>query len=78
MADLFPASGAAANDGFSVSGKPKRTSLMNQDTVAAKFLDPYAVSPLADVEHETLWRLARGGDKWAESWCELFGSCKFR
>ena len=71
MADLFPASAAAASDGTTVSGKPKRTSLMNQDTVAAKFLDPYAVSPLAGVEHKTLWRLVLGGDKWAEFWCEL-------
>ena len=71
MSDLFPASAAAASDGPTISGKPKRTSLMNHDTAAAKFLDQYAVSPLADVEHKTVWRRARGGDKWAEFWCEL-------
>ena len=54
-----------------VGDKPKRTRLMNQDTVAAKFLDPYAVSPLIDVEQATLWRLVSGGDKWAAFWSEL-------
>ena len=71
MADLFPASAASAKDGSSGGDKPKRIRLMNQDTVAAKFLDPYAVSPLFDVDPATLWRLASNGDKWAAFWSEL-------
>ena len=75
MAKLFPdaATTTKAADGTKQQ-KAKRVMLLNQDTIAAKFLDPYDVSPLADIELSTLWRLAKKGDKWAEFWVELAAS----
>jgi hypothetical protein len=71
-------SGAAADIfGSGVAGASKkkvieqRIKLTNFDTVAAKALDPWGVSVLADAPLDKLWTIVKKGDKFAKFFSEL-------
>ena len=51
--------------------KEKRTVIRYCDTVAAKALDPYGVSSVADVSLETLWKIITKGDKFVHHFSNL-------
>ena len=71
-ADIFGS--AAPGAGQAAKAKPKRTKLTNSDSVAAKCFDPLGASIIDDLPLETLWGIAKKGDKWCEYHTELAAS----